>query len=734
MITFDAENRIFYLENEEMTYAFGIFSQNLTEHLWFGARTGHDLPFGQYMDCGGAHIVRLPVEDGSTVNPNQIPQEYHEAYAGDFGTPSLILERSNGSRRFDFLYEGYEILDEKPALPGLPSLRTGRSQTLLVHYRTDDVRMTQCYTVYEDCNAVVRSMTLHNLSDSPVKLRRAASFAFSLKPAEFRDMPDGRSEWQALYLAGGAGSEANVQRAPLSRGIFTINSRRGNSSASVNPFLSIVRPETTELSGPAYGVNLVWSGSFTLNAEITANRNLRLSGGYEETDFEWLLQPGETFRTPEAVLVYSADGISGMSRQFHHLYRACLIPERFVQMPRPVVINHWEATRFLFDGQRLRSVIDAAAQVEGIDAFILDDGWFGVREDATSGLGDWVVNEEKLGGSMAALSDYVHEKGLKFGLWFEPEMISRNSDLYRAHPDWAIQTPDAYALEGRGQLMLDLANPEVVDAIAEAVGRILRTNRIEIVKWDCNRDLTEGFAPSLPAERQSEMNIRRTLGFYALCEKLIAGNPQILFEGCASGGGRFDAGMLYYFPQIWTSDQTDVQARTFIQYGTSLCYPLSSQSCHVTRSPNRRAGHVTPLASRADIAMLGAFGYELDIGAMQPEEIAVLPQQVRAYRADEDLVLNGDLYRLSSPAESNFFAFQLVSPDRSRARITVMKELELYSRSQIRLCPQGLEETALYFCPELGRTMEGRSWMHFGFHPSFPQGDFLTNVYHFTKQ
>lgn len=735
MVFMDRARGAFYLENEKMTYAFAVRAPELTEHLWFGARTGHDLPSGQQITSGEAHAVQYPVPDGGYVNRDQIPQEFHQSYAGDFGEPSLLIERADGVRRMDFCYEGYELPEQKPELPGMPQVRADENgRTLLVHYSAGGIRMTQHYTVYDDCSAVVRSVTLENQTSEPVILRRCASFAFSLLPQEFRDMPAGRSEWQAVYLAGGSGSEGNVQRGDLGRGTFSIGSRRGVSSASLNPFLAVVTPQTTETSGPAYGVNLVWSGSFTIRAEITANRNLRLSGGLDDTDFAWRLGPGETFRSPEAVLTYSEEGLSGMSREFHTLYRRHLIPRQFVFRPRPVVINHWEATRFRFTGEQLRRVIDAAAEVPGIDAFILDDGWFGAREDSTSSLGDWVVNEEKLGGSLQELSDYVHARGMQFGLWFEPEMISKDSALYRAHPDWVIRTPDAEPLTGRDQLVLDLANPAVVDSLAESVQAILRETRIEIVKWDCNRDLSEGFSPYLPPDRQAEQSVRQTLGFYALCEKLVRGNPEILFEGCASGGSRFDAGMLYYFPQIWTSDQTDAPARTFIQYGMSMCYPLSAQSCHVTSSPNRRAAHRTPLAARADIAMLGAFGYELDLSTMEPEARAELPKQIGAYRTDEQLILKGDLYRLASPAEGNYFAFELVRPDRTEAKITVMRELELFNRTRLRLCPQGLEPDACYRCPELDLRMQGRSWMHVGFLPRFTPGDFQTAVYHFVKE
>lgn len=735
MIFFDENSKIFYLENESMTYAFGIRSDLVTQHLWFGKRTGHDLAYDSYFDCAAAHVVKFPLDDGTFANLNHVPREFHQLYTGDFGMPSLMLERENGVRRFDFSFRDYQITKEKAPIPGMPSLRAGGgSESLSVRYECDGIFVTLLYTIYEDCNVVARSMKIENRSDTPIYLNRAASFSFSLVPPQYNDMACRTADWTAVYLSGGSGSETNVQKTPLSRGTFTIDSRRGASSASLNPFLGITPRETTETTGTAYGINLIWSGSFTLHAEVTANRCLRLSGGIEETGFRWKLNPGDMFCTPEAVLAFSTEGLSGLSWEYHTLYREHLIPTSFAKKPRPVVLNHWEATRFNYSGDILRQMVDATSEIPGIDTFVIDDGWFGKRNDISSGLGDWVVNEEKLGTSLREFSDYVHKKGMNLGIWFEPEMISEDSDLCRAHPEWAITTPNYTTLRGRGQMMLDLVNPEAVNYISSAVNRIIRDSHIEYVKWDRNRDSSEGYSPSLPPDQQGEEDVRQTLGFYSLCEKIINENPNVLFEGCASGGGRVDAGMLYYFPQIWISDQTDAHARTFIQYGASLCYPLSSHSCHVSRSPNRRAGHVIPLSSRGDIAALGMLGYELDIRDMSKDECQQISDQISAYRRDEPLILEGRLFRLSSPAESNYFAFELVSPDKTKVRITVMRQLELFNRTGMRIYPCGLLENAKYTCPELGISRQGKTWMNYGFTPEFSQGDFVTDVFHLINE
>jgi len=718
-IYIDEQAKTFYLESKGLTYAFGINKLGVPEHIHFGMPVGHDLPMGVYSNANKSHGIFLPDCQGNPVSVLPIPRELHTPYSGDYNEPSLVLEFANGNRRSDFVYDGYEIVDEKPMPEGLPGIREG--QTLRLYLRCKTACVTLLYTISEKAAAITRSMLVENLGDTPMRIRRAYSFAFSLP----------RNNWKALYPAGGHSTECQLHETTLTRGIFTLDSKRGASSAVMNPTLFIGRQETTENSGPAYGINLIYSGSYAIHAETIPSGLLRLTGGLSDFDFSWKLEPGEHFQTPEAVLCYSGEGFSGLSRQFHTLYRESLIPARFVRKPRPIVINNWEGTRFAFTAQKLKDIVSRVAGT-GIDTFVLDDGWFGKREDATSGLGDWFVNETKMEGPLKNIIDYTHSKGMKFGLWFEPEMVNRDSDLFRAHPDWAIQTPDEVPAEARTQMCLDLSREEVRTYLADTINAILKNNEIDYVKWDCNRDLTEGYSLALPADRQQELFHRQILGLYDLCRRIVEANPNIIFEGCASGGARFDAGILFYFPQIWTSDQTDVPARIKIQYGTSLCYPLSAMSCHVTESPNKRGLHLTPFQSRADIAHLGATGYELDTTKITDEEIAQIPGQIAAYKADEDLVLNGDLYRLVSPfGDSNYFAQELLSTDKTKGKITVMKVLENFNEPELRLYPQGLLPEVNYHVPELNRTMTGSSWMAFGFIPAFPQGDFQTKVYHF---
>ena len=721
-IFFDSDSKIFYLESKNLTYAFGINDLGTLEHIHFGKRTGHDLKMHTYTSKGRAHAIYLYATPEKKFDFTTMPKEIDTPYGGDFYEPSLILEFANGNRRSDLTYIGYEILKDKPALDGLPSIRYG--ETLAITLKSKTAKIILYYTVSETASVITRSMKVINEGEDDIRVNRAYSFNFTLPPVD----------WKATYLIGGSGAEAHVRSTPLDRGIFTIDSKRGNSSAVANPFMAIGRESTTETEGLAYGINIIYSGSHTITAERTPMGSVRVTGGMSAFDFSWKLEPGESFQSPEAVLAFSDEGYSGMSRQFHDIYRSALIPERFVKKSRPIVINNWEATRFKFTMEKLRSIVSTVAGT-GIDTFVLDDGWFGKREDETSGLGDWYVNEEKMEGTLKDLIDFTHSKGMRFGLWFEPEMISRDSDLFRAHPDWAMQTPDEEAVEGRRQLMLDLTRIDVREHIANVINKIIRENEIDYVKWDCNRDLAEGYSLALPADRQKETFHRQILGLYDLFDRIVNANPDIIFEGCSSGGSRFDAGVLYYFPQIWTSDQTDAPARAKIQYGTSFCYPFSAMSCHITESPNRRAKHVTKLYARAALAHMGATGYELDTTKMTEEEIAEIPSQIAAYKQDEDLVFEGDTYRLVSPfGDSNFFAIEVVSPDKKKARLTVMKMMENFNEPEVRIFPKGLEENTVYTVEELGMTMTGSSWMNFGLLPVMPEGDFETKVYRFIAQ
>ena len=459
--------------------------------------------------------------------------------------------------------------------------------------------------------------------------------------------------------------------------------------------MALCEKNTDEYSGEVYGFNLIYSGSYSFKTEIAELDFTRVCGGLNEQDFHWTLAQGESFETPEAVLTYSSEGLNKLSQSFHDLYREYLINPKNVYQKRPVLLNNWESTYFDFDEKKLCDLIEKAKGT-GIDTFVLDDGWFGKRNDDWTGLGDWFVNTDKLKGGLTAIIDKCKECGMKFGLWFEPEMISEDSDLFRAHPNWHISTPDLKACKGRNQWILDFANPEVVEYIKTTVGGILKNNDISYVKWDMNRHMSEFYSPYLPVDRQQETAHRYMLGVYELAKYLTETFPNVFFEGCSGGGGRFDPAMLYYFPQIWTSDNSDAASRAYIQYGTSMCYPLSSMSGHISICPNHQNGRVTPMQSRMDMASFCATGYELNLHALTEEDFAKISEHIKFYNDISDLILQGDLYRLLNPFEGNYFSQMVVSKDKSKAVFILMKILAKANDSYPYVKLKGLEQDKYY--------------------------------------
>lgn len=722
-IHFDEGTRTFYLESKGVSYVFGIHETGFPVHYYYGARIGREDLRYTCTRGGTSTEAAVPGYDGRGFSYNIMDPELSTYGSGDYHECSLQILRQNGNRLNEFLYEGHEIVTEKPPITGMPSLRGGETLIVTLKDRYADIRVKLYYTVYEDVAVITRHMEVINGTGETISLLRAYSFALELP----------KNNYDILTLYGAWGRERHPERIPMHHGVVSIDSKRGASSAVLNPFMAIMDPSADEYHGEVYGVNLVYSSSYVLKVEGGTKGSARITGGINDFDFRWDLADGAHFETPEVVLVYAANGLNEMSQQFHDAYRRYLINPRFVTRPRPVVINNWEATYFNFNNERLMEIIDVIKD-SGIDTFVLDDGWFGVRNGDASGLGDWVVNTDKLAGGLHTIIDYCHACGLKFGLWFEPEMVNPDSDLYRAHPDWAIAVPGVEPALSRHQMVLDITRADVRDYIVNAVSAILREHKIDYVKWDFNRNLTENYSSALSPAHQQEFHHRYALGLYDLCERLVNGFPSVMFEGCAGGGGRFDPAMLYYFPQVWTSDDSDAYMRTKIQYGTSLCYPLSAMSCHTSICPNHQTGRTIPFASRADIAHLGATGYELDTKRMTPEEVAEVKEQVKAYHAMEDLVLEGDLYRLEDSHDSNYFAFQLVSKDKSRSQITMMRVLHDPNGEFKRLYPRGLDAEAVYEIPELdNRRLSGATIMNAGLLFRDPWGDFYTMVYHFNR-
>ncbi|MBE6537398.1 MAG: alpha-galactosidase [Ruminococcaceae bacterium] len=724
-IYFDKETKTFYLEGKSTTYAFFINNFGYAEHLYYGKKIHRDyLLFTRYGSTR-SFVATLPGLDNrpginsySFMNP-----EISFFGTGDYREPTVHPRFETKDRLIQLHYHSYEILDEKPCISGMPSL--DGEQTLVLHLY-DEIKEFGAdlyYTVYDDCDVIARRIVYINNSDSTVALERAYSFAMSLPS----------SDYDMISLFGGWACERQVERAALHHGVSSVDSKRATSSATLNPFIAIVDRDTTEKNGNAYGFNLVYSSSYVLKAERASGGEVIVSGGINDFDFEWKLEPGESFETPEIVIAYSSDGIGGMSREFHDAYREHLIPKKHVKSPRPILINNWEATYFNFTTEKICAIADAV-EGTGIDTLVLDDAWFGKRNDDTSGLGDWYVNEKKLVGGLDAVINHVHAKGMKFGLWFEPEMISEDSEIFRAHPEYAIGAPDRKRCYSRHQFAMDLTNKEARDYIVDSVNAILKKHKIDYVKWDYNRNVTEFFSGVLEAERQSEFAHRYALGVYDLFDRIVNANPDILFEGCSGGGARFDPAVLAYFPQIWTSDNSDAEDRTRIQYGTSLCYPLSAMSCHVSAVPNHQVGRSTKFDTRGDIAHLGATGYELDTTVFTDENRAQVKAQIQKYKGMEELVLTGDLYRLDDPFNSNYFAFAIVSKDKSTAHLTCYRSLLHCNDHSHRVIMQGLDEKKEYYIPELNIIVHGSTLMSVGIPVPFAKGDFQTKTYTFEEK
>lgn len=709
----------FLLSGKNYSYAMCVTETGFLQHLHYG---------GSITEKDLAALMQICDGDAPKAEPNMdlkfnLMQSEYGFYAhGDFHEPTAIFERDDGSAMTRLRYVSYEIQKGAPKLDGMPHVRTA-DETLVITLKDDfsDVEVLLYYSVCDDSDVLTRNAVIRNVGRRSVNLKKAFSFRF--------DLP--RGEYRSLSLGGMWGQERIPEITPIGHGIKRLQSLYGRSSHETNPFMAILRNNCGEETGECYGIQLCYSGNFAITAEWSKIGPLCVQGGVCDVNFGWELKAGESFVTPQALLCYSDCGMGGMSRAYHDFLRERIIDPKYAFTPRPIVVNHWEATEFTYTSEKLYPIIDAAKDL-GIDTFVMDDGWFGKRDDEKSGLGDWFVNEKKLAGGLQAVIDRCKQNGLKFGLWFEPEMISEDSELYRTHPEYALCKRGVEPARQRWQLVLDFAKKEVVDYIFDSMSRILGTHDISYVKWDMNRCITELFSSSLPAHRQGEVMHRYVLGVYELAERLKNAFPHVFFEGCSSGGGRFDAGMLYYFPQIWTSDLTDAHERVKIQWGTSICYPLSSMSCHVSACPSCHIKRTTPFSTRGAVASLGATGYELDISILSSEKLDEIKEQIKQYKKTEDIILNGDLYRLLDPFAGNYFCEMVVSKDKSRAYVVGTCSLTSPCEFNIVVRLNGLDENEYYRVDELGIFASGKALKNAGL--ILPRlDDFGSFVWHIEK-
>ena len=683
-IDWDPVARQFHLRNERLSYVLCVLEDGSLGHMYLGVPLAPDRPY--------RHLVPGVFRGFSNRLGDPVPFEYPTAGIGDFRIPALEVVHADGSTAVRLGYTGHRVLPGKPALPGLPATYVeddAEADTLEVDL--DDapsgLEVTLRYSLLRDHAAIARSATIRNGGDRPVFLSTAMSLSL--------DLPD--AAWDMTTLSGTGVRERHLVTRRLVHGRQSVSSRRGQSSHEHNPFLVFSRPDATEPTGEALGISLVYSGNFLAEAEVDAWDSTRIRMGIDPDDFRWTVEPGSDFTTPEAVLVWSSGGVGGVSDAFHALYRERLARGAWRDRPRPVVINNWEATYFGFDEARLLELAASAAAV-GIELFVLDDGWFGERDDDTSSLGDWVVDGRKLPNGLGGLARSIEALGMRFGIWIEPEMVSRRSRLFETYPDWAVGIPGRERTESRNQYVLDLTRREVVDHLVAAISDVLASAPIAYVKWDMNRSITEPWTPSLPPDRQGEFFHRHVLGLYELWRRVTEAFPDVLFESCAGGGGRFDPGLLAFAPQTWTSDDTDAIERLRIQWGTSMVYPLSATAAHVSAVPNHQVGRITPLATRAAVAFFGAFGYELDLTALEPDQLDQVAEQVRFYKEQRELFQFGRFARLVSPFEGdgNETAWMAVSNDRRRAIVGWYRVLNRPAPGPTRVRLRGLDPEARY--------------------------------------
>ena len=683
------EDRKFHLYNDEMSYVIGISEQNDLLHLYFGARIDLDGVFCQQNILNGFFCYRNE-EDLFKYSLSALPQEYPSAGASDFRSPAYEISTSRGMHTPELRYASYEIIDGKPKLAGLPSVYTesdSEAKTLIITLedKPHEIEAKLFYTVFEDYNVVCRHAEIINKSKDEMLLKNAQSVSIDFPP----------SEYEYIHLEGAWAREKHVERCEVHKGSQGFESRRGASGHTENPFLMFFDKGAGEDFGNVYGISLVYSGNHKFLMERGCYEDVRIQAGINPFEFGYKLKENETFVTPEAVLVYSDAGFTKMSQTFHKLYRKRLCRGYWRDKVRPILINNWEATYFNFDKEKLLSIADSASKI-GLELFVLDDGWFGERNNDKTSLGDWFANEKKLGCTLSELAEEINKRGLKFGLWFEPEMVSQNSRLYEAHPDWAIRIPEVDMHFGRNQLVLDLTKKEVRDYIVDTLSDILSKANIEYVKWDMNRNISDTYSDSLSPDKQGEFYHRYILGLYEILERLTEKFPKVLFEGCSGGGGRNDAGMLYYMPQNWASDDTDATERLYIQYGSSMVYPVSTVGAHVSAVPNHQVGRVSSLLMRGAVAMNGAFGYELDLSKLSDYELEEMKKQVEFYKKSRELIFNGDYYRLIDPNTSRHSAWMYVSENKEKALAFYVVKTARPSCELKMLKLKGLDDHALY--------------------------------------
>lgn len=728
-IYYNETEKVFHLQTKNTSYIMHIWRGKYLAHVYWGKKI-------KTPDMSNALLNRItgfsPITDNEDYTLDFIGQEYPTGCGTDYRMPAVSAIYDDGSRTVELQFESFSISKGKPALKGLPATyveNEDEADTLEITLRdkVKGLRVVLMYTAFSELDVITRSVKVVNDSDKDIILEKVMSTSVDFETADY----------DFLAFHGGWGKERCMERTPVMHGVSMIDSRRGTSSHQLNPFFVVASKDANEEYGEAYGFNLVYSGNFNAGVEVDQIEKSRAWIGINNYDFSWKLESGELFQAPEAVMVYSDKGFGGMSRTFHRLYRKRLVRGKYRDEVRPILVNNWEATYFDFTEEKIIGLARAAKEL-GIELLVLDDGWFGKRNGDNSSLGDWYVNKEKLPNGISGLAKQVNNIGLKFGLWIEPEMVSVDSDLYRKHPDWCIHVPNRIRTECRNQLILDLSRKEVCDYIVETVNSLLSEANISYIKWDMNRNMSEFGSAGLSCERQKEMPHRYMLGLYDVMERVVMGNPDVLFEGCSGGGGRFDPGMLHYMPQVWTSDDTDAVERLYIQYGTSMAYPISAMGAHVSASPNHQTGRITSLKMRGDVAMSGNFGYELDLMKFTDEEKDEVKRQVEQYKELRTFIQHGDMYRLKSPfgfngeRAGNDTAWMFVSEDGNDIFAAYFRILCKVNCGIYRMKFTALDENAVYEIVGENKRYSGDELMRIGLEVDM-WGDFTSKTWRLKK-
>ena len=689
-MTIHVTDTLFHLRNDSLSYIMQILPNGYLGQLYVGPAVPLDVDYSYLLELAARPTSACPFYDNPVFSLEHVKQEYGQYGGSDYRQPAVVMSQPDGSTVTTFQYESHRIEVGKSRLDGLPATYVeddSEAETLIIVLvdPLTTVRIELSYTLFSSRPVLTRTARFINDGHAEVFLDQAMSACL--------DLPDAEYEW--WQFSGAWGRERHLKTRTLEQGITSIGSIRGNSSAQQNPFVILARPGTDDRQGEAIGCAFVYSGNFLIQAEVDTFDTTRLLVGIHPQGFRWKLRPGSSFQTPEVVFAYTTEGLNDLSATLHSLFRERLMRGQWRDRPRPIVTNNWEATYFDFTEDTL---IDIARTAQGVGAelFVLDDGWFGARRGERAGLGDWTPNTDLLPDGIAGLSKKVNDLGIDFGLWVEPEMVNEDSNLFRTHPDWVIQTPNRRRSVGRFQLVLDYSRAEVVDHVFTQLSDVFSTAKISYVKWDMNRSLTEVFSSALPTDQQGEVAHRHMLGVYALLERLTTAFPHILFESCASGGARFDAGMLFYAPQAWASDDSDAVERLKIQWGSSFAYPIVSHGAHVSITPNHQVNRVTPLHTRANVAFFGAFGYELDLNKLSDKEIAEVKAQVVFMKEHRELIQFGTFYRLRSPFDSNVTCWMVVNKQKTKAIVGWYRVLNTVNAPFDRVRLVGLDTTKRY--------------------------------------